>query len=40
LQFGRDLFQMNASIEDGENQTNKKMLRVQKCSITFYDCTY
>ncbi len=30
LQFGRDLFQMNASIENGENQSNKKMLRVSQ----------
>ena len=28
LQFGRDLFQMNASIESGESTVNKNMLRV------------
>ena len=29
LQFGRELFQMNATLENGENQINNKMLRVQ-----------
>jgi hypothetical protein len=28
LQFGRELFQMNASIDNGENPANSKMLRV------------
>ena len=28
LEFGRDLFQMNSTIEGGENQINNKMLRV------------
>lgn len=30
LQFGRELFQMNATIDNGENPTNSKMLRVRE----------
>lgn len=30
LQFGRELFQMNATIDNGENPTNSKMLRVSE----------
>lgn len=37
LQFGRDLFKMNASIESGENQGNKKMLRDAFSLLAYHD---
>lgn len=37
LQFGRELFQMNSSIENGENQTNTKMLRDAFSLLAYHD---